>query len=77
MVAFQKKKYIMVALTFPVFFFFFLIIQNHHPLTMSDLDAVVYKYLLKNGNTEAAEALKKQNPSVRILWLFDTTSVFF
>lgn len=33
---------------------------------MSDLDAAVYKYLLKNGNTEAAEALKKQNPSVRI-----------
>jgi hypothetical protein len=31
---------------------------------MSALDSLVYKYLLENGNTEAAAALKKKNPSV-------------
>lgn len=33
---------------------------------MSDLDSLVYKYLLENGQTEAAQALKKKSPSVSI-----------
>ncbi|OBZ82754.1 hypothetical protein A0J61_09194, partial [Choanephora cucurbitarum] len=31
---------------------------------MSSVDSLVYKYLLESGNTEAANALKKKNPSV-------------
>ncbi|KAG2233029.1 hypothetical protein INT48_007605, partial [Thamnidium elegans] len=31
---------------------------------MSALDSLVYKYLLANGQTEAAEALKAKNPKV-------------
>lgn len=34
---------------------------------MSALDSLVYKYLLANGQTEAAEALKAKNPKVTII----------
>lgn len=33
---------------------------------MSDLDSLVYNYLLDSGKTEAAKAFKKKNPSASI-----------